>query len=233
MQERLLIAFALIGVVLMGMQYFMPSQTPTPPAEPQKQTAPRSQPNNAEGSKAAATPAAPSKPGAAAVQPVKLASTVIAAAKDQTVEVDTDLYKVVFSNRGAVVHSWVLKRFKDSAGKPLELVNPSANGKTVFPMAVRFHVGQSAEVLNSAPFVMTVTPDRLRGRMSSVYLLVVTSGPRLGDVESGVAAALGGVRVSFVSGGLLTIVGVGLVVLAFPALARFRSEERRVGKECA
>ena len=162
MQERLLIAFALIGVVLMGMQYFMPSQTPTPPAEPQKQTAPPSQPNNAEGSKAAATPAAPSKPGAAAVQPVKLASTVIAAAKDQTVEVDTDLYKVVFSNRGAVVHSWVLKRFKDSAGKPLELVNASANGKTVFPMAVRFHVGQSAEVLNSAPFVMTVTPDRLR-----------------------------------------------------------------------
>lgn len=67
----------------------------------------------------------------------------------------------------------------------------------------------------------SVTPDRLRGRMSSVFSLVVTSGPRLGDVESGLAAALGGVRFSFISGGVLTIAGVGLVMLAFPALLRF------------
>ena len=60
--------------------------------------------------------------------------------------------------------------------------------------------------------------------MSSVFSLVVTSGPRLGDVESGVAAALGGVRFSFVSGGLLTLAGVGLVAAAFPALLRFDAE---------
>ena len=34
----------------------------------------------------------------------------------------------------------------------------------------------------------TVTPDHMRGRMSSVFSLVVTSGPRLGDIESGVVA---------------------------------------------
>ena len=66
-----------------------------------------------------------------------------------------------------------------------------------------------------------VTPDRLRGRMSSVFSLVVRSGPRLGDVESGIAAAIGGVRFSFVSGGLLTIAGVGVVIAAFPALRRY------------
>ncbi len=70
----------------------------------------------------------------------------------------------------------------------------------------------------------TVTPDRLRGRMSSVFSLVVTSGPRLGDVESGVAAAIGGVRFSFISGGVLTLAGVGLVAAAFPALLRFDAE---------
>ena len=69
-----------------------------------------------------------------------------------------------------------------------------------------------------------VTPDRLRGRMSSVFSLVVTSGPRLGDVESGVAAALGGVRFSFVSGGILTVAGVGVVLAAFPALLRYDAE---------
>jgi hypothetical protein len=48
----------------------------------------------------------------------------------------------------------------------------------------------------------TVTPDAMRGRMSSVFSLVVTSGPRLGDVEAGATTALGGVRFSLVSGGL-------------------------------
>jgi MFS family permease len=71
----------------------------------------------------------------------------------------------------------------------------------------------------------SVTPDRLRGRMSSVFSLVVTSGPRLGDVESGTAAALGGVRFSVVSGGLACIAGVGLIVLAFPALLRYDHDQ--------
>ncbi|MCW3040851.1 MAG: transporter [Solirubrobacterales bacterium] len=67
----------------------------------------------------------------------------------------------------------------------------------------------------------SVTPDAMRGRMSSVFSLVVTSGPRVGDVESGAVAALAGARFSVVSGGLATIVGVGAIVLAFPALAAF------------
>jgi MFS family permease len=67
----------------------------------------------------------------------------------------------------------------------------------------------------------SVTPDRLRGRMSSVFMLVVASGPRLGDVEAGTVAAVGGVRFSVVSGGVACLAGVGLVVLAFPSLARY------------
>jgi MFS family permease len=71
----------------------------------------------------------------------------------------------------------------------------------------------------------SVTPDHLRGRMSSVFSLVVTSGPRLGDVEAGTAAALGGVRFSVVSGGLACVAGVGLIMLAFPALLRYDAEQ--------
>ena len=54
----------------------------------------------------------------------------------------------------------------------------------------------------------TVTPDAMRGRMSSVFSLVVTSGPRLGDVESGTVAGLTSARFSVVSGGLACIAGV-------------------------
>jgi MFS family permease len=67
----------------------------------------------------------------------------------------------------------------------------------------------------------TVTPDALRGRMSSVYNLVVTSGPRFGDIESGSIAGLSSARFSVVSGGLACVLGVGLIVLAFPALAAY------------
>jgi len=70
----------------------------------------------------------------------------------------------------------------------------------------------------------SVTPDHLRGRMSSVFSLVVTSGPRLGDVESGSVAALTSTRVSVVSGGLACVVGVLGILIAFPALLKFDAE---------
>ena len=73
-----------------------------------------------------------------------------------------------------------------------------------------------------------VTPDAMRGRMSSVFSVVVTSGPRLGDVESGSVAALAGVRASVVSGGLACIACVGLTMLAFPELAAFDAERDAV-----
>jgi MFS family permease len=67
----------------------------------------------------------------------------------------------------------------------------------------------------------TVTPDAMRGRMSSVFSLVVTSGPRLGDIESGTVASLSSARFSMASGGLACLAGTALVCLAFPALARY------------
>jgi hypothetical protein len=67
----------------------------------------------------------------------------------------------------------------------------------------------------------TVTPDSMRGRMSSVFSLVVTSGPRLGDIESGVVASLTSARFAMASGGLACIAGTFLVAAAFPALAAY------------
>jgi MFS family permease len=67
----------------------------------------------------------------------------------------------------------------------------------------------------------TLTPDHLRGRMSSVFSLVVASGPRLGDVESGAVASLSTPRISVVSGGLACVVSVGLVAVLYPELARY------------
>ena len=75
-----------------------------------------------------------------------------------------------------------------------------------------------------ATISQTLTPARLRGRMSSVFSLVVTSGPRLGDMESGLVAGLVGALNSVLIGGIGCVVGVGVTVLAFPQLAAYEAD---------
>lgn len=67
----------------------------------------------------------------------------------------------------------------------------------------------------SAIFRMTIlqaaTPDEFRGRLQGVHTVVVAGGPRLGDVEAGVVASLGGEALSVISGGVVCIgLSVGL-----------------------
>lgn len=66
------------------------------------------------------------------------------------------------------------------------------------------------------------TPDHLRGRVTAVNLMVVTGGPRLGDVEAGVAASLVGAPASVVVGGVACLLGTAAVTAGFPQLRRYR-----------
>jgi MFS family permease len=76
----------------------------------------------------------------------------------------------------------------------------------------------------------SITPDYMRGRMSSAFMLVVTSGPRLGDIEAGGVASLTSPRFSVVSGGLACVAGVALIAVAFPQLVGYDGDRvMRVG----
>ncbi|TME83679.1 MAG: MFS transporter [Chloroflexi bacterium] len=91
-----------------------------------------------------------------------------------------------------------------------------------FPLALLLlAVAGTADVL-SAVFRSTIvqleTPDELRGRVTAIHILVVTSGPRLGDIEAAAVAALIGVQASVVTGGLLCLLGVFVVHRLFPQL---------------
>ncbi len=70
-------------------------------------------------------------------------------------------------------------------------------------------------------------PDALLGRLSAVNIVVVTGGPRVGDIEAGSVAALTSPVFSAVSGGLACVVGVIVLGLAVPAFARYRSAPQR------
>jgi MFS family permease len=67
-------------------------------------------------------------------------------------------------------------------------------------------------------------PDRLRGRLSGIHILVVTGGPRLGDLEAGLVASWFSPTVSVVTGGLACIIGAGVVAMAYPELRRYRAD---------
>src|SRR5205814_1298455 len=53
------------------------------------------------------------------------------------------------------------------------------------------------------------TPDNLRGRVSALSIMVVGSGPKLGDAEATTVASLTSPQFSVVSGGLACLIGLG------------------------
>jgi MFS family permease len=71
-----------------------------------------------------------------------------------------------------------------------------------------------------------ITPDRLRGRMTSVNAIFFMGGPQLGELEAGLVASLFastavGVTVAVVSGGFLTIAVTAAVALLAAGVRRY------------
>ncbi len=136
MEARLLIAFVLMFLVLFLTPYlYKPAPGPksTAPVTPQQ----------------AHEVAKPPAPAPAAVPPAVIPtsktskeqqsqSAAVQAGTEEPYIVDTALYKITFSNRGAVVKSWLLKKYQDSNGKPLELVNTGALDKIPAPFSIEF-----------------------------------------------------------------------------------------------
>jgi MFS family permease len=80
----------------------------------------------------------------------------------------------------------------------------------------------------SAMFRMTMwnqtIPDELRGRLASIEMVSYTSGPMLGHVEAGLAAAAVGLRGSIISGGVLCVVGVVLCAWKLPRVVAYQAQ---------
>lgn len=149
MELRLLIAFVLMGIVLFVTPYLY-----KPPAGP-KRTTPPTTPAQAEQITKPPETKKPENPNAPPAAP----AAQISAAQEQTLTVDTDLYRVELSNVGGVVRNWTLKKFLDSRGKPLELVNTAALSKVPPPFAIILKDGNPAAQLNGAKFKATPAPD--------------------------------------------------------------------------
>jgi MFS family permease len=76
-------------------------------------------------------------------------------------------------------------------------------------------------------------PDELRGRLASIEMISFSSGPLLGNVESGAVASLAGVRFSIASGGILCVVGAAACALFLPAFWRYEPRSASISSSSA
>ena len=129
---RILVAALLsMAVIILWTKYFGPK----PPAHVPQQNQPAvSAPATSGSSAATPAPAEPTpstSPSTASTAAAPMAP-LTEDTQERTIVAENDLYRVEFSNRGAVVKSWQLKKYKDDSKpqKILDLVHPKAAADT-------------------------------------------------------------------------------------------------------
>lgn len=140
-RSLLVMMIVMVGVTV-GLQYYRAKHNP--------QTAPTNAPLPQQTAPAAAAPAS-SEPAAAVAAPA------VQAAAESTTVVENEVYKITFSNRGGQASSWVLKKYRDSEGNPLDLIHQGAAKLYGYPLSLRTYEPTLNQQLASALYVPSAT----------------------------------------------------------------------------
>jgi YidC/Oxa1 family membrane protein insertase len=136
MEKRVLFAVVLSFLVLYLYQtMFVPKPVPKPKAVQTEQAKGSAAPVAGQSAASASTAGAPAALVSQPAAGVAPAAAVVTAAGPQDVVVESDFVRAVFSNRGGVLTSWRLKRYKDKEGRQLDLV-PQTLPSAVRPFSI-------------------------------------------------------------------------------------------------
>ena len=139
---------------------------PQPPA-PKPETA---QPQNPPPSPAQIQPQAGTVATAASAKTRPGAAPIKRASDESETVIENDLYRIVFTNRGGQVKSWILKNYKDRPdGNPLELVNKAAAEKYGYPLSLWLYDENLRNKVNSALYVAASTNSRAPAEVTFDY----------------------------------------------------------------
>ncbi len=141
MERRLLLVFALTFLVIILFEPMLKKYLPQPP-EPAKSQPVAQVPPPPAAAPPASKPQPPPQP-AAAKQALSETETVV----------ENDVYRITFTNRGAQVKSWILKKYDDESGKPLDLASHVAAQKYGYPLSLWTYDEPLRNKLNSALYV--------------------------------------------------------------------------------
>jgi len=165
-EKRLLVAFlAMIAILFVWGKFYKPPPPPVkPPVAPAVSTGANSQSAQATAaSPSGSVPSVTTKNGKAAQPGVtgQNAAPVTQAPVETPLVVESPLYHIELSNRGAVARSWRLNNYLDDEKppKPLELVNLSAAQQFgAWPLSLHFSDPQLEARANSALYQVTPAP---------------------------------------------------------------------------
>ena len=150
-------------------QPLMKKYGPQPPVKPESsQPAMQSQAQLPSQTQAPAPPPIPTSMSTRAANATASSPAQQAATESDTV-IENDLCRVVFTNRGARVKSWVLKKYTDDKGGPLELVNATAAEKYGYPLTLWSYDEALRNKLNSVLYVATSTGTTAPAEIKFAY----------------------------------------------------------------
>ncbi len=154
--SSLLVFTVVFAAILLGMQFFKPKHPPV--STPAQTTAAKTNPSQQNGPTTGASSNA-SSPTANAAGEVATgdATPKVAAPTQTTTVVENELYRITFSNRGGEVTSWILKKYTNYDGKPLDLVHPAAAEKFGYPLAIYTYDAGLRQRLAQALYVPSST----------------------------------------------------------------------------
>ncbi len=143
----------LVLLVFFGIDYFRAKQQPAPATQMQ------SQPQSQQPAQQAAvqTSQAPQSQLAGGQVQAPAAIPAISAQTESLTTIENEQYKIVFTNRGAQVKSWVLKKYFDTAGKPLDMVQPQAAQAFGYPLSLFTYEPALTTQINQALYQVTAT----------------------------------------------------------------------------
>lgn len=178
MEKRVIVFLIVSLAVIIGYDFLLKGMGLVPPSEPTQEASTTER----------ATPAGPSSapqgvstnsPGVAVVPSIEPSTSVGgtksekgSANEEQTIEVNTELFRAQFSNRGAVLKSWELKRYStagEQGAQPVQLVYSGGRFKGPLSLTTNdqaittdlgtsfYHVTQDVAQLDSAHPVGHVT----------------------------------------------------------------------------
>jgi YidC/Oxa1 family membrane protein insertase len=213
MERRLLIVFALTFLVIMLFQPLLKKYGPQPPAKQGSAAETRSA-----GQQGAVVPTqnpTPSTPASSANGAETPASAPVQAASESETVIENEVYRILFTNRGGRVKSWVLKKYTDDKGGPLELVNTAAAEKYGYPLMLWTYDETLRNRLNSVLYVTPTLPQSARpDGAASAAPAEITFAYNDGDVS--VQKTFKFDRDSYVVGARTSVTAKGGQVTAFP-----------------
>jgi MFS family permease len=93
-----------------------------------------------------------------------------------------------------------------------------------FVMLALTGAGDTVSTVIRGTIRQIMTPDELRGRMTSVNMIFFMGGPQLGELEAGVVAAAFGAPFSILTGGIATVLLTAWIAWKYPRLRQYDGE---------